>query len=427
MHGVLVQPVHLGTGWGVASLLQYSKDNNFYARYTNGNRTNRGIKLSHWNAGNAFLENKVINIENVIADHHPHLIGISEANLHKTHCIDNCKIPNYDIFTSKTLGNKKLQVSRVVVYKHTSLVAKVREDLMCDSFSSIWLEVGLPGKNRILVCNLYRDWQYLGQGDNSSLEIPEQLARWITFLDQWERALESGKECIVMGDFNLDFLTFHRNDLPSSSQAHRLRPLVDELNNKVLPYGIKQCVVGPTRQGRAGQADSGLDHFWTNIPGKISPIVTRYSGSDHKVIMGVRYAKLIRNQPRYVRKRSYKNFDETAFLQRIRETSWWDIYQASEVDHAVSLLTSKIGLVLDEMAPLKTFQTTSKYCPWLTRESKLLIQRRNTAQHKLSENKTVENQEIFRKLRNRATKSIRKDKMGWQKQKLVQSENECQT
>ena len=189
LHGVHVQPVHLGTGWGVAALLQYSKDNNFYARYTNGNRTNRGMKLSHWNAGNAFLENKVINIENVIADHHPHLIGISEANLHKTHCIDNCKIPNYDIFTSKTLGNKKLQVSRVVVYKHTSLVAKVREDLMCDSFSSIWLEVGLPGKNRILVCNLYRDWQYLGQGDNSSLEIPEQLARWITFLDQWERAL----------------------------------------------------------------------------------------------------------------------------------------------------------------------------------------------------------------------------------------------
>ena len=32
--------------------------NNFYARYTYGNRNNRGIKLSHWNAGNAHLENK---------------------------------------------------------------------------------------------------------------------------------------------------------------------------------------------------------------------------------------------------------------------------------------------------------------------------------------------------------------------------------
>ena len=57
------------------------------------------------------------------------------------------------------MDNVNLQVSRVVVYKHTSLVAKLREDLMSDNFSSIWMEVGFPGRARFLVCNLYRDWQ----------------------------------------------------------------------------------------------------------------------------------------------------------------------------------------------------------------------------------------------------------------------------
>ena len=190
---------------------------NFYARYTYGNRSNRFIKLSHWNAGSAFLENKINDIENVIATHHPHLLGISEANLHKNHSLDNCKIDDYEIITSKTLTNMNLQVSRVVVYKHTSLVAKVREDLMSDKFSSIWLEVGFPGRTRFLVCNLYRDWQYLGQSDHTSLEISEQLARWIIFLEQWELALNTGKECIVTGDFNIDFLNFYRSDLPSNS------------------------------------------------------------------------------------------------------------------------------------------------------------------------------------------------------------------
>ena len=171
---------------------------------------------------------------------------------------------------------------------------------MSDSFSSIWLEVGFPGRTRFLVCNIYRDWQYLGQADNSSLDISEQLARWIIFLEQWESALATGKECIVMGDFNLDFLTFYRTDLSTSSQAHRLRPLVDELITRVVPHGVKQCVVGATRQGRVGQADSGLDHFWTNIPAKISPINTRYNGSDHKVIMGVRYAKMLKSSTKYV-------------------------------------------------------------------------------------------------------------------------------
>ena len=86
------QAVHLGNGWIVAaSPRQFSilSDSNFYARYTYGNRNNRGMKLSHWNAGSAFLQNKTNEIETLIADHHPHLLGISEANLHKDHCLDN--------------------------------------------------------------------------------------------------------------------------------------------------------------------------------------------------------------------------------------------------------------------------------------------------------------------------------------------------
>ena len=207
------------------------------------------------------------------------------------------------------------------MYKHTSLVAKVREDLMSDKFSSIWLEVGFPGRSKILVCNLYREWQYLGQTDHSSLDISEQLVRWIIYLEQWEKALDTGKEVVVMGDFNLDFLTFHRPDLSSSSQAFRMKPLVEEMFARVVSHGVKQCVVGATRQGRVGQADSGLDHLWTNTPGKMSQIYTKYNGSDHKVIMGVRFAKMIRNSTRYVRKRSYKNFDKTKFLECVKNIS----------------------------------------------------------------------------------------------------------
>ena len=94
-----------------------------------------------------------------------------------------------------------------------------------------------------------------------------------------------------MGDFNIDFLNFYRTDLPTNSQAYRLKPLVDELFSRVVPNGVKQCVVGATRQDRVGQPDSGLDHLWTNTPKKMSQISSQYNGSDHKVIMGVRYSK----------------------------------------------------------------------------------------------------------------------------------------
>ena len=94
------------------------------------------------------------------------------------------------------------------------------------------------------------------------------------------------------------------------------------------------------------------------------------------------------------------------------------MYQTTNPDDAVQLFTTKVNYILDQMAPIKTFQTNSKYCPWLSEKTKLLIKERNEAQDILSENKTVENSETFRKLRNGVTKSLRKHKLYWQKQKL---------
>ena len=165
-------------------------DYNFIARYTNGNRTNRGIKLCHWNAGNSHLRNKMESIENVVKKYSPHVIGISEANLLKNHDINEVQIAEYELITSTTMENISLQYSRVVVYKHSSIISKVRKDLMSPDFSSIWLECGLPNKRKFLVCNLYREWQYLGQGnDNASKDIQQQLSRWIIFIDQFEQTL----------------------------------------------------------------------------------------------------------------------------------------------------------------------------------------------------------------------------------------------
>ena len=75
-------------------------------------------------------------------------------------------------------------VCRVAEFTHKDLVVKQRLDLTNDSFSSIWLEVGLPRQRKILIYNLYREWQYLGQTTNESLAISAQLVRWLRYLDQ---------------------------------------------------------------------------------------------------------------------------------------------------------------------------------------------------------------------------------------------------
>ena len=123
-----------------------SKQRNKQVRAVTGNRANRGIKIAHWNMGSAHLHNKMLELEHVIADLHPHVIGISESNFKSGHDLDNVQLEDYDLILSKTIENTHLGVSRVVCYKHSSLVVKVGDDLMSEDFSSIWLGLGLPGK-----------------------------------------------------------------------------------------------------------------------------------------------------------------------------------------------------------------------------------------------------------------------------------------
>ena len=61
----------------------------------------------------------------------------------------------------------------------------------------------------------------------------------------------------------------------------------------------------------------------------------------------------------------------------------------TDVDEAVDIFTKKVNTILDEMAPMKTFQTSSNYCPWLTKETKELIKQKNKAQKILSEKKMM--------------------------------------
>ena len=314
-------------------------------RALNGNRESRGIRLAHWNAGSAHLHNKMTQLELAVTEHHPHILGISEANFKQDHDIEDVQLADYDLFLSKTYENNDLAVSRVVAYKHHSLVGTLREDLMSNNFSSIWMEVGLPKKKKILVCQLYREWQYLGQADSASNEIQAQLGRWVTFLDQWERAIDTGKEVIVMGDININYLKL--DDLG------QLQPLADLMLQRIYPHGVQQCVKAPTRSW-SGQQDSCLDHIYTNTPNKISqPEVKTRGSSDHKLILVTRFSRSFKESIRYCKKRSYKIFDEQKFLEEVEKISWWEVYATQDVDEAVDIFTNKLTNILDKMAPVK--------------------------------------------------------------------------
>ena len=138
---------------------------NFQSKCKHGNRRAGGIKISHWNKGPGFLQNKIPEIKNIVNGLNPHILGISEANLHQNHDHNLVELEDYLMHTCPTIDNLSLKTSRVVVYTHKSLVVKPRPDLMSDKYASIWMEVGLPHHKKFLICQTYRESQLPNQPD----------------------------------------------------------------------------------------------------------------------------------------------------------------------------------------------------------------------------------------------------------------------
>ena len=388
------------------------------AKFGNINRGGKGIKCAVWNKGNSLLQNKHLEIERIIGEYHPHILGLCEANLKNNVDLGLVQHQDYKIHISKSITNPEIGLARAVVYTHSSLVVKRREDLEDEVISSVWLEAGLPRQRKIIVATFYREWQQPGNADQSSKSIQDQLERWCRFLTQWEAALSEGKEVIVMGDINLDFLKWTRTDLTPTDSTLRLKPLTEALFSRIFPHGVSQLVKVATRVW-PGLADSGLDHIYSNRPEKCSDITAELTGrSDHKLLKFTRFTKSLNRKVKYVRKRSFKNFDPKQFIEAVRNISWFDIYMCQDPSTATELLTKKLTDLLDSMAPIRTIQVRSKYAAWLSEQTKALLKQRDSAQVVAASSGSQDDWRNYKNLRNSATARMRREKKAWEMQKL---------
>ena len=123
--------------------------------------------------------------------------------------------------------------------------------------------------------------------------------------------------------------------------------LISVLFDRILSQGVKQLITTATHSW-PGQEDSGLDHFYTNVPAKISSVQVQFAGhSDHKIIHAVRVARMLKNSARYVRKRSFKEFNEKDFTAEVKNVHWWPVYSCEDPDEAAQIFTDKLTEILD--------------------------------------------------------------------------------
>ena len=219
-----------------------------------------------------------------------------------------------------------------------------------------------------------------------------------------------------MGDFNLDQFKF--------TDAGQLQPLVDLMIEDIYPHGVQQCVQGVTRSG-PGQSGSCIDLIFTNTPEKIGQAHTQVRGtSDHRLVFVNKHAKNIKENIRYVKKRSYKDFNENDFKAAVKDIRWFEVYACDDVDIAVDIFTRKLTEILDKMAPVKKFQVKTKYAAWVSDRTKERIKARDAAQLTATNTQLKEDWDRYRRLRNDLAVTKKKEKLEWQKAKLEECEDD---
>ena len=64
----------------------------------------------------------------------------------------------------------------------------------------------------------------------------------------------------------------------------KLKPLISDLFERIMPHGISQLVNVPTH-AQQGIATKCLDHIYSTNPEKLSKVTAEFTGmSDHKII-----------------------------------------------------------------------------------------------------------------------------------------------
>ena len=332
----------------------------------------------------------------------PDIVIIAEANLEHSTQDYQAAIPGFKLI--KTKDHQRGYCSRLVVLIREGLEFQILDKIMEPDISSIWVKLPGRGTKPTIIGAVYREHNLLGRETETDSES-QQNFRWKRFLEQWGK-VEGKGDLFIAGDINLDKLKW---DQPENGHKRMITDMKDKIETK----GYSQVVKGPTRFW-AQTTPSLIDHLWTKCPQKIIQCsnISRPT-ADHNIIVSILRRKGSQKGNEEVRKRQWNSLDIEKLKQRISEVDWTQLYNQEDPNLAYDLLETQLQEALDSQIPVRNFQTRKDYRPWVKKETKETMEQRDIARMEAVRTDTEENWKNFRKLRNKVTELVKKDKRNY--------------
>ena len=137
--------------------------------------------------------------------------------------------------------------------------------------------------------------------------------------------------------------------------------------NNMTSLGFTQLIHEPTRV--TNSTSTLIDHIYTSNEENISEAhVAQLGVSDHYAIFCNRKIDCIlkRNSHKSIKYRSFKSFDEIAFLNDLLAVPWSEIEMFNDIDESLEAWYSLFIKTVDKHAPIKTHRIKNDIQPdWI--------------------------------------------------------------
>ena len=341
----------------------------------------RGFKIASLNITS--LVKHIDELAILMSDKPLDVLAINETRLDDNITDEAISVPGYCIVRN----DRNRQGGGVAIYIKEAISFKVRSDLKCDEIESLTVEITKPNQKPFLVTSWYRP-------PSSEIEVLNCFDRLLSRLE------DENKESIILGDVNCNLLAKNVD-----SRTSTLKFTYDV-------YQYSQLIKTPTRITE--NTSTLIDHLITNMPHKIIKSgVCHLSISDHSLIYAIRRSIPLREKPRIIETRNYKDFDLTCFLADLKQLPW-DLVELSDDPNEMLCVWKTLFLdTLNTHAPVKTKRVRNVAAPWITPQLKKLMFYRDNLKKKAIISKTNDSWELYQKIRNSVNSQIRKTKRSY--------------
>jgi len=346
---------------------------------------------------------KVKQLSELVEKHKVDILMLQETDIKGRQRAEKFQMKNFVTILPLVKEKQKVRVMTLVrdsLSKHV----KVREDLMSQKITSIWIEVKKQKSKGALIGNFYREWK--GE-DQEDLLVQCQKDRLQMFGQQVQKAVMSKSDSVILvgGDFNIDINKMKRNQLV------RWKTLAEQLSDDIEKAGMHHIDMGETHQGHT--SDSSLDYYLVSDKEKVSFTETLpNSFSDHRPIKcGIDIGESEKKEIKYIFKRT-RLYDEKHFKEDLKNIDWDKIRSSSDVNEKAAKLEEAIMKLNDKHFKIKKVKVRKCFRSGLSKESKDLMKERDSVRVAASKMTGKERQiklEQYRCLRNKCVSQIRKD------------------